>query len=85
MKLFFYRLFVPEDNSSDSQSYLLKLIKATLMYDVTLQGVVQTTLPNTFIDPHVYDSMYRLAYSAYADSLQDQLHLVALNDSYYNR
>jgi hypothetical protein len=46
-----YRLFIPEDNSPDSQSYLFKLITTTLIYDVTMQGTVQTLLPYTCIDP----------------------------------
>jgi hypothetical protein len=78
----FYRLYEPADNSPDSQSYLFKNIKVALMYDITLQGVVNTVLPNYYIDPYVYDSLYRLVCNTYADSLQDQLHLVALYDAY---
>jgi hypothetical protein len=54
------------------------------MYDFTLQGVIETVLPNHYIYPYVYDSLYRLVCNTYADSLQDQLHLVALYDAKKN-
>jgi hypothetical protein len=78
----FFRLYNAADNSPESQSYLFKFIKVALMYDITLQGVIETVLPNHYIDPYVYDSLYRLVCNAYADSLQDQLHLVAIYDAF---
>jgi hypothetical protein len=67
----FFQLYNPADNSPDSQSYLFKLIKVVLMYDIILQGVIETVLPNHYIDPYVYDSLYRLVCNTYADSLQE--------------
>jgi hypothetical protein len=81
MKLVF-RLYNPDDNSPDSQYYLFKLIKVALMYDMYLQGGIETVLPNHYIDRYVHDSLYRLVCNTNADSLQDQLHLVALYDAF---
>jgi hypothetical protein len=49
----FYRIYNPADNSTDSQSYLFKLIKVALMYNITLQEVIETVLPNHYIDSFV--------------------------------